>query len=40
MKALTYIEHNHFALLEKPEPEIDRSPGCHRAGDAGLHLHQ
>lgn len=22
MKALTYIEHNHFALLEKPEPEI------------------
>lgn len=22
MKALTYIEHNHFALLDKPEPEI------------------
>ena len=23
MKALTYIEHNHFALLDKPEPEIN-----------------
>ena len=22
MKALTYIEHNHFALLDKPEPKI------------------
>ena len=22
MKALTYIEHKHFALLDKPEPEI------------------
>ena len=22
MKAQTYIEHNHFALLDKPEPEI------------------
>ena len=22
MKALTYIEHNHFALLDKPESKI------------------
>ena len=40
MKALTYIEHNHFALLDKPEPEIIDPRDAVVRVTLGSYLHQ